>query len=568
MLISAGTITRDAADRDTLTTPSHEICWRGFVYKRGSRAGAESLRELSQAREEDIPRMAAELKGTYFIAVHCKASGNIFAFVDQAGLCHSFYSKHRIGTSFLEISRLEGFTGADIDPEALVEFFHFGCIYEERTFFPEIRKIEPDAVLCCDPKGNIGSLRKPVADISEPPQRSFDSLMRDFALAVKDEKVSVDVTGGADSRLLASALAYYGLPFETATSGRPGFADVEIGARLAKVLGRDFHPTYHVPNGSDWEELFFRSDGMFDVTKSHRATQLQHDRKKRGMTMSVSGAAGEAFRETWWLHDFPFYNRRNARLDRLYNLRMAPQPLLHGLLADRYRKVSLNQRENLLRRVSKYVVPGNTRTYDRIYYYFQLRTWGGTFATSNMSVLKVGIPYVDRDFVRIGYNLPRTQRMLSRFNRKMITKYCRKAAFLPSTEAGVSLASGPLALSLDLNRYLADRTKRLAKKIGQQVLGKTFFQESPDDPGIYDDLLRTMDLRGSTQVLADSGVLSQSLDPRLLPKRYLGHVFVLGRFFEQLGESVRPESARAGAARNVRPDPFPYGIASRIRVAG
>lgn len=176
---------------------------------------------------------------------------------------------------------------------------------------------------------------------------------------------------------------------------------------------------------------------------------------------------------------------------------------------------------------------------------------------------------MDRDFVRIGYNVPRTQRMLSRFNRKMITKYCRKAALLPSTEAGVSLASGPLALSLDLSRYLTDRTQRLAKKIGQQVLGKTFFQDSPDDPGIHEDLLRTMENRKSTQVVLDCGILSQSLDRRSVPKRYLGHVFVLARFFEQLGESACRESARAtDEIRDDRQDSFPYGIASRIRVAG
>ncbi len=537
MLITARNIACDASDRNVLSSPSRELFWRGFVYKGGRRGGAESLRELLETDEREIPRFAAKLKGIYFIALHCKPSGNIYAFVDQAGLYHAYYSSRHICSSFLDLVRAEHCTHNDIDPEALVEFFHFGCIYEDRTFFPSIRKINPDAIIRCGPNGATTVLRRPVPDIAKSPQRPFDAVLRDFATAAMDEHVSMDITGGADSRLLASALAYFGLPFETATSGRPGIPDLEIGASVAKVLGRPFYPTYHSASRCDWDEIFDLSDAMVDVTKNNRQLQLQRDRRKRGITLSVSGAAGEAFRETWWMHDFPFYTRRVAKLERLYALRIAPRPLQHSLLDGNYEKCSEHQRDNFLRRVSRYAVPGNTRTYDRIYYYLQLRAWSGTFVTSSIRLLKVGIPYADREMMRIGYNLPRTQRILSRFHRKMIAKYSRAAAELPTTESGVSLASGTLAFSLDLSRYLADRSKRLTKKIGQQLLGRTFFQDSSDDPRMFDQLSGAITSHKSTEVLADYGVFRRSVDPSTLPKRYLGTVFVLGKLFEEIGGS-------------------------------
>jgi asparagine synthetase B (glutamine-hydrolysing) len=566
MLISAGQIIRNASDENFLSTATRDICWHGFVYKGGLRAGAESMRDLLETGEEDIPGAAATLKGIYFAAIHCKDSGNIYTFVDQAGLCHAYYSGRRISTKFLELARIERCTADDVDPEALVEFFHFGCIYEERTLFSSIRKIKAEEIIQCGSAGTV-SIRKPVVDIATLPQRSFDAVLEEFVTAAGAERVSMDITGGADSRLLACALAYFGLPFETATSGRPGIPDLEIGAQVAKALGRAFYPTYHSAARADWDELFTLSDAMFDVTKNCRQLQLQHERKKRGITLSVSGAAGEAFRETWWMHDFPFYTRREAKLARLYALRIAPQPLQHSLLAGAFREYSERQRENLLRRVSRYVVPGNTRTYDRIYYYLQFRTWSGTFVTSSMKLLNVGVPYADPEMVRIGYNLPRTQRMLSRFHRKMISRYSVAAAALPTTEAGVSLASGSVALSLDLSRYLADRSKRLAKKIGQQVLGRTFFQESSDDPRMIDELLAKITNRKSTQVLADHGVLRKSLSPGSLPKRYLGNVFVLGQFFEELGTPVASEAPTADFVRPVRQDSRLHGIASCTRVA-
>jgi asparagine synthetase B (glutamine-hydrolysing) len=567
MLISAGKLIRHASDEEVLSTPSRDICWRGFVYKGGLHSGAESVRELLETREEDIPRAAATLKGIYFASIHCKDTGNTYAFVDQAGFCHAYYSDRRVCTSFLELARIERYTADDVDPEALVEFFHFGCVYEERTFFSAIRKINPDEIIRCSPAGPTVSIAKPVIDIAALPQRPFHAVLQEFATAASAERVSMDITGGADSRLLACALAYFGLPFETATSGRPGIPDVEIGAQVANELNRPFFPTYHSGARADWDELFVLSDAMFDGTKNSRQLQLQHDRRKRGITLSVSGAAGELFRETWWMHDFPFYRRREAKLARLYALRIAPQPLRHSLLAGRYKEYSEQQRENFLRRVSRYAVPGNTQTYDRIYYYVQLRAWCGTFVTSSMKLLRVAIPYADRELVRIGYNLPRTQRMLSRFHRKTISRYSVAAAALPTTESGVSLASGSLALSLDLSRYMADRSKRLAKKIGQQLLGRTFFQESSDDPRMFDELLLTITERKSTQVLADYGVLRKSVRPTALPKHYLGKIFVLGRFFEQLGTPAESQLAITEFPRPARQELQAPGIASCADIA-
>src|SRR5207245_6966712 len=111
------------------------------------------------------------------------------------------------------------------------------------------------------------------------------------------ERVSVDLTGGIDSRLLAVVLNYFGLRFEVAASGVPGNSDVQIARAVAEALGKDFHLTTHDAAGSDWNELFVISDGLFDLGKTGRPIQLQKDRVKRGITLALSGAGGELYKD-------------------------------------------------------------------------------------------------------------------------------------------------------------------------------------------------------------------------------------------------------------------------------
>lgn len=552
MLISAGKITREAGETNVLSTPDCDIYWRGFVYRNGLRAGKTSLGELAKARETEIPRAAAQLKGAYFIAVNCKRSGACYAFVDPGGLYRAYYSARAVGTSFLELSRTEGCRAADIEPEALVELFHFGCIYENRTFFRQIHRIDPFSVISSHPSGTTEVLPKPVADISERPQLSFDALMQDFANALKEEKVSVDLNGGVDSRLLAAALCYFGLSFEGASCGRPGTPEMRIAARVAQALARPFHPTFHSAERADWDELFLLTDGMLDVTRSSRHAQLQKDRKQRGITVSVGDAGGELYRDSWWLRDFPFHSNKEPQMERLYSLRLAPEPFEHYLLGARYCLLSEWYRENVLEHLWQYAVPGNTKTYDRINYYFRLRTHAGSLVSGGPHEVKVVMPYLDVEAVRIGYGLPRRDRFFNRFHRRKISRYSRKTSRLPTTDAGMTAGSSALAISLDLARYLVDRCGRVFTKTGERVFRHNFFQQHADDPRMKDELIQTMENQKIMQLLADHRVLRCALNPRALPSRYVGPVFVLGKFFGELdaatlppADSKPPEAAKA-----------------------
>jgi hypothetical protein len=454
--------------------------------------------------------------------------------VDNSGLHHAFYSDLGAASSFLQLVRQENLRVSDLDPEAIVEFLHFGCIYSGKTLFPQIRKIGPTVILRVPALGRVQLLPKPVRDIGEAPEHSLEGLLQSFIASVATEKVSLDLTGGIDSRLLAVILSYFGMPFELAASGINGNCDLVIAEQVASVLGREFHVTQHNPESTDWEQRFHICDGLFDLAKSDRPLQLQEERAARGVTLAMSGAGGEMFKDFWWLQDFPFYASSKPRLKRLYELRLAAIEPRHSYLAPPYRAISEHYRQRLLCTLSEYTVRGNTQTYDRIYYDFKMREFAGRFLTNSLYFLDACAPYLDRDVVTVGYGLPRVQRFFNGFHRRLLTRLNREAACIPTSEGGMSASSKAADVSADLLKYVTNRAQRIAKKASQKFLGKTFSRESVDHPALHRSLHQLAATRRSLERLKDHGILNSSLQLGEIESGYLGTILALDMMLQKL----------------------------------
>jgi hypothetical protein len=98
------------------------------------------------------------------------------------------------------------------------------------------------------------------------------------------------------------------------------------------------------------------------------------------------------------------------------------------------------------------------------------------------------------------------------------------------------------------------------------VVGRTFFQENSDDPGSENSLLRALTLHKSTEALADYGVLNHAADLRTFPKRYLGNIYVLARFFEEISETEPRVASAQDFLGPIANEPRPHGMAGRTSV--
>lgn len=524
----------DGDSSNVMEDSNYRIIWKGFVFINGYAPGKESFKVfIKNMRNDDIKSACRTLKGIYFIALRDKSSGTDYFFVDNSGLFQSFYTGDTISTSFLELIKYKNYNIGDFDPYATVEFLHLGNIYSDRTFIKSIKKIPWNKIIqFTNGDKELQSIDKEIPNIDEIDEvspKSFEEVMEYLSCSLRSCKVSIDLTGGIDSRLLAIILDYYGLEFETAISGEDDYHDVLISRQVAKVIGHPWYCTNHsiVTIEDDMKELFRTTDGLLDVLIYHRLLQHQKARRSRGIDLMISGVGGELFKDFWWLQDFPFYCKKSADLERLVAYRIMPQDPSHNILDERLQGISEQLRGNIVHELTQYILPMNTRTYDNIYFNYRCRGLAGRFLTANSSCLQCYAPYIDIDTARIGFNLQRRLRFFNIFHRKLLTSINPSIASMPTTEGGISSSmSMKIIVTRDLKRYVADKMNRLSVKIRQRLQKNVSF-ESPNNPHLYQFVRSLKILNESIRVLNEANILNRNMKLDLVDNRYLGRFLSL-----------------------------------------
>ncbi len=447
--------------------------WEGLIFIPGIESGSDSVRAfLDLVRVSGVTGPVRRLRGTFFLAVVEKKTGDLFALVDNSGLYQAFYRGPLLSSSFLELARREGLSAGDLDPDSVAEFLYFGDIFSYRTFFAQIRKIPWNAVYCLRPGDREPRLlRKEIQPIdgTDGSSRGFESIIMEAAQSLRNRLVSIDLTGGVDSRLLAAMFRKSGLPFEVAVSGgEPDYEDVRISHRVAGVIGSPLFATIHSLHRLEEElvETFFAADGLSDVLSYHRLHQLQKARSSRGIDTMVSGAGGELFKDYWWLQDFPLYRRRKARIERLVDMRIMTSEPVHHLLAAGLRECGQSLRGRIVRELSAYAGTDNTSSYDSIFYHWFMSGAAGRILTANTRHVACYAPYLDIEAAKTGFRLPRGARFFNAFHRKMLTDIDPRLAALPTTEGGMSASSSAGRIIADLPKFAGNRLQRLLIKAG------------------------------------------------------------------------------------------------------
>jgi Asparagine synthase len=530
---------------NSLATDRFTIYWKGLVYSGETTAGRDTVRAFADNLAGGLPAAASRLMGMFFVVVHDRVSRNVSAFVDSSGLFHVFHSGLGLSTSFLELVARHKYGIDQIDRESLVEFFHFGYLsFGKKTFFSDIGRLDSQKIWSASESGNISFQLKETCDIGARPPHSFEDAIRLFANSVTGEKLSVDLTGGIDSRLLAVTLRYIGASFELAVSGEGDNPELPIAETVAKILDRPLHIHRHDIQDFDSSipNLFRVADGLFDIAEAHQPLQAQQQRRSRGITLMATGVGGELFKDFWWLQDFPFYSRKTSNLERLYDYRIVPLEPRHDYLAGEYASISRQFKQKALHVLSHYTAETNTQTYDRIYYYMKMRDVAGRFLSNHVDVLQCYAPYLEPETAAIGYHLPRSKRFFNRFHRETTTHYSPAAARVPTTAGGITVSSEFAAVSTDLLRYAQDKLNRVGRKLTQRVTGRRSKVASPVHAGLSSAVREHILTRNAFEVLKDAGIIKLFLRFDHVPDEYLGRILSLGLLFNRLGIRISDEA--------------------------
>ncbi len=266
---------------------------------------------LKRFNEVGADQLARETEGFFAIVTGHAASREVTVIVDVVGTLHC-YARTIDGTVALSASSLvlAALDDVTLDAVGCQEFLQTAAMYEDRTYFNEVRKL--DASRCYRYSNGILKSQHRYWHVTDLAPDSLDGeasvvAMRE-AMAGAARKIGavfprtvVDLTGGYDSRAGVAAFLDAKLPFRTAVAGLPDDPDILVSRRLADQLGLDhrhFQPG-PVSTFAQLQQALELTDGECDLVDYARIYEVQSDLAAR-FDVSINSYSGEIGRGYGW----------------------------------------------------------------------------------------------------------------------------------------------------------------------------------------------------------------------------------------------------------------------------
>jgi hypothetical protein len=510
--------------------------WHGSLFVPGYALGrASAVHLLAKVIDCGIDRGSQVGRGTYWLVLR-EPSGQVHHLVDPSGLQRIFFSKTAVYGSYTTGLKALGATLSDCSHEGIVEFLNFGRFGADFSHHPELRALSGSARLEVGPGGSISLFDRNLAAPGFDPGQPAAEFFQGMADSLQGAKVSVDLTGGLDSRLVAGLLDAFGLDFETALSGADHYSEFSIAERVSRRLGKGFQRYGHDIDliADDLRRHIRRSEGLIDGVATHRASLLQEARHSEGYDVVIGGVGGENFNDYTLVQDLPFVGRRHANLERFFDLRLNPVLMPEGLLNPTFSAVQNGFRGRILDRLEGYRGANSTATYQNIFYRHRV---GPITAVQVSATQRLGMghlmPLMDYPLFCAGYQLSMRERLASGWHRHLINDHAPAVSGIAST-SGIAAYGGRMGLLRDLCGYGSNTLKRGIRKADQRLFKRAYPQESPDNLGLLPALRSTTLAAEAFDRVKAAGVLRADLKLSQLPNFWLGKVITLGVFAEIL----------------------------------
>lgn len=312
-----GTGTPVVVDSDT----GNWLAAVGTWFHESGFASGQERRLLTRLNEVGPDQLVKELDGFFVVAIGNAVTREVTLATDVFGTLHCYFRSldgvMAISTSSLILAGLDDIS---LDSIACQEFLQTGAMYEDRTFYKEVRKLE--AAQCFRYKDGVLKGRQHywrVTDLTPDSLDGSDSVdaLRESALAAARLISSVfpqpvvDLTGGYDSRVGVAAFATAGLKFCTAVSGESAHPDVEISRELSSRMGVELRYSNPgtVSKFAQLQNALQLTDGEYDLVDYARIYEVQAALATE-FDISVNSYSGEIGRGYGWEVLIPHTGKR------------------------------------------------------------------------------------------------------------------------------------------------------------------------------------------------------------------------------------------------------------------
>ena len=462
-------------------------CW---FHAQGYGSG-EEIRLLNRLRQVSPQELGRELEGFFVIVCGDAKSGQVSVITDLIGSCHAWRRDTDWGTA-LSSSPLVLAALGDVSPDtvAMQEFLYTGVIYEDRSFFREIRKLPPASVIHFSGGSATQPQRYWCFEDIEPGSLRDETAVEQLGTALTRAAARIgevysrpvcDLTGGYDSRATVCGFVSAGVDFASAVSGAPEDADVRISKELAELIG--VQNLHSLPLGdltfSQIREALPYTDGHYELAEYYRILSI-HRNLSQQFDISINGSFGEIGRGYWWELLFP-HRGSTTTLDatRVARLRYAAAAHDASVFEAEQRLEAASHFAAVIERTNQPVrhLP-NTAQMDHAYLMMRMQCWQGRIASSTNRIWPCLSPFMFRSVLEPMLASTVKLRRNGLLIRKMLVRLQPELAAWPLEHGHPAM---PLRLS-NVHRFLPlvnHYGQRIRRKLAGK-LGLSSRKSSPD----------------------------------------------------------------------------------------
>ena len=453
-----------------------------------------------------------ELFGSYIIIFKDKSRDEILIFTDNSNMRSFFYNDEYISDDIFQI--IEKNKTNFFNHNAVLEYLKYGNIFEHATLVENI-KATKSTLFYRIAKNTINEINKKIGDISEKSiYTDIYQYFDDLTLALSNKKITLDLTGGYDSRMIFCALKNRFKDMHIFISGPDSAKDVIVAKKVAEkndIKIDCLNNNYKEISEKDLLNAFEFSYGQLVFDFCFRLIDFSFYRKNKGYDLRITGDGGVLHKDWWWLQDFPLYKKSGTNLKKFYYQRVNYSKINSNVFNDAFLKKVIDYDDIFTSNLAKYIRKTNTQTYDFLYYYL----FGSKLSRNYNVYSKLIISYAplwENEIVKLSYSLPRVERFYYNYIRRVTSHYDKNTSRL-KTVYNMTASSDIKYKLLDIGGFISDYIKKAFRMIKRKIFNKNV-KSDVDIYNIQKSVKDTKIFRESLEFMKNAGVLRNDVEEK------------------------------------------------------
>jgi hypothetical protein len=389
-----------------------------FVYR--DAIGTRALKFIYEDWSQ-FPHILSNIKGHFNLVTY--VNGKLTVITDKASMYHSYYAFHGdmlyISSSFLSVA--ESIPHLTLSRQEGLEFICTSNWYGNSTVFQEIRPL-PGGMLVNVERGLKMTPYFTLLFEGKPltVDQSYRFIGEQLSWLLKNPpRISVDLTGGHDTRLIVAALKSLSVNFRCYINTEPGKPDVAIARRIAERENMILDVYNDIPPVSKEEteeykdrvrKMFFLFDGCRSAFAAAAELNIHKYLAERA-DIRISGHGTELTRNYDWQKGYTGLSWNNF-FDNIFTVPVLPD--------------MREYKENLLAKITAVTPIGDKLTFldiNKIYYLTRCMYWAGTRITMANQYYYLYLPFEDISLVQFLFAMPAKEILNDSYHRRLIAKF-------------------------------------------------------------------------------------------------------------------------------------------------